>query len=108
MSNLELYKSEQTNEVVFFKDDLKKELKSLLDNFNNRINNSNNRNVDEISKRSLDIISKLQETLLLSLDSHSINYKIQSIEKVVNMLHTNLSNTQIELESCENIDNEHK
>ena len=108
LSNLELYKSEQTNEVVFFKDDLKKELKSLLDNFNNRINNSNNRNVDEISKRSLDIISKLQETLLLSLDSHSINYKIQSIEKVVNMLHTNLSNTQIELESCENIDNEHK
>lgn len=111
LSSLNNYKSDKTNEELYFKDELKRELKNLLDNFNNRINNSNNRNVDELSKRSLDIISKLQETLLLSLDSHSINYKIQSIEKVLNTLHNNLSGTVVDIDeicSDENVDSEKK
>lgn len=85
LSSLERYNSEITHGS--FKDEFKTEFRNLLEGFKDKIDLLNNQKINDIDRKSLDILSGLQQTLITSLDSHTINHKIQSIEQVLNTLH---------------------
>jgi hypothetical protein len=60
-------------------------IRLILENFKDKIENLNSQKLNDLDRKSLDVMTNIQSTLLQSLDSHSITHKIASIE-------TNLSN----------------
>jgi hypothetical protein len=86
LSSLERYNSEITNGSSF-----KDEFKNLLEGFKDKIDILSNKKMNDIDRKSLDILSGIQNTLMTSLDSHTINHKITSIEQVLNALHDNFT-----------------
>lgn len=86
LSSLERYNSEITNGSSF-----KDEFKNLLEGFKDKIDVLSNKKMNDMDRKSLDILSEIQNTLITSLDSHTINHKITSIEQVLNALHDNFT-----------------
>lgn len=60
-------------------------LRSVLENFKDRIENLNSQKLNEFDRKTLDVMSNMQTTMMQSLDTHSITHKINTIE-------SNLSN----------------
>lgn len=55
-------------------------LRLVLDNFKDKIENLNSQKLNEFDRKTLDILANMQTTMIQSLDSHSITHKINSIE----------------------------
>ena len=68
------------------------ELKSIFDNFRDRIENLNNQKLNDIDRKNLEIFSNIQTTFEKSLDSHQISNKIVSIESTLSSINENFSN----------------
>ena len=68
------------------------ELKSVFDNFRDRIENLNNQKLNDIDRKNLEIFSNIQTTFEKSLDSHQISNKIVSIESTLSSINENFSN----------------
>ena len=86
LSSLERYNSEMLNGSSF-----KDEFKNILESFKEKIDILSNKKLNDIDRKSLDMLSGVGNTLIQSLDSHTINHKISSIEKVLNSLHENFT-----------------
>jgi hypothetical protein len=69
-----------------------KELKTIFDNFKDRIEILNNQKLNDIDKKNLEILSNIQSTFEKSLDSHNITNKIFSIESTLSNINENFSN----------------
>ena len=69
-----------------------KELKTIFDNFKDRIEILNNQKLNDIDKKNLEILSNIQTTFEKSLDSHNITNKIFSIESTLSNINENFSN----------------
>ena len=69
-----------------------KELKTIFDNFKDRIEIINNQKLNDIDKKNLEILSNIQSTFEKSLDSHNITNKIFSIESTLSNINENFSN----------------
>lgn len=69
-----------------------KELKTIFDNFKDRIEILNNQKLNDIDKKNLEILSHIQSTFEKSLDSHNITNKIFSIESTLSNINENFSN----------------
>ena len=82
LSSLERYNSE-----ILSGNSFKDEFKNILENFKDKIDVLSNKKLNDIDRKSLDVLSGIGSTLMTSLDSHTINHKIVSIEKVLNSLH---------------------
>lgn len=68
------------------------ELKSIFENFRERIEILNNQKLNDIDRKNLEIFSNLQSSFEKSLDSHQINNKIVSIETTLSSINENFSN----------------
>ena len=68
------------------------ELKSIFENFRDRIEILNNQKLNDIDRKNLEIFSNLQSSFEKSLDSHQINNKIVSIESTLSSINENFSN----------------
>lgn len=68
------------------------ELKSIFENFRDRIEILNNQKLNDIDRKHLEIFSNIQNTFEKSLDSHQINNKIVSIESTLSSINENFSN----------------
>lgn len=55
-------------------------LRSVLENFKDKIECLNSQKLNEFDRKTLDVLSSMQSSLLQSLDSHSITHKINAIE----------------------------
>lgn len=69
-----------------------KELKTIFDNFKDRIEILNNQKLNDIDKKNLEILTHIQSTFEKSLDSHNITNKIVSIESTLSNINENFSN----------------
>lgn len=69
-----------------------KELKTIFDNFKDRIEILNSQKLNDIDKKNLEIISNIQNTFEKSLDTHHITNKIVSIESTLSSINENFSN----------------
>lgn len=69
-----------------------KDLKTIFDNFKDRIEILNNQKLNDIDKKNLEILSHIQSTFEKSLDSHNITNKIFSIESTLSNINENFSN----------------
>ena len=67
-------------------------LRDLLENFKDKIENLNVQKLNDFDRKTLDMISNIQHTMLQSLDSHSISHKISSIETNLSTLNEHFSN----------------
>ena len=67
-------------------------LKYTLDNFKESIINLNSQNLNEFDRKSLNIIQNIQSSFSSSLDSHNISHKINSIDVLLNSLHSTFTN----------------
>lgn len=74
------------------KRDSNSDLKAVFDNLKERIEIINIQRLNEIDRKNLEIFKTIQSTFERSLDSHSINNKIVSIENSVNSINENFSN----------------
>lgn len=60
-------------------------LRLVLENFKDKIENLNSQKLNEFDRKTLDMLSNMQTTMLQSLDSHTLTHKI-------NLIESNLSN----------------
>lgn len=67
-------------------------LRELLENFKDKIENLNVQKLNDFDRKTLDMISNIQNTMLQSLDTHSISHKISSIETNLSTLNEHFSN----------------
>ena len=90
LSSIERYNSEITKEITSG-NSFKEEFKNILENFKEKIDVLSTKKLNDIDRKSLDVLSNIGNTLITSLDSHIMNQKIISIEKVLNSLHDNFT-----------------
>ena len=68
------------------------DLKTVFDNFKDKIEILNNQKLNDIDRKNLDILSNIQTSFEKSLDSHQITNKIVSIENTLSSINENFSN----------------
>lgn len=66
-------------------------IKNILDNFKDKIINLNSENINNYDRKTINIVSDLQKVVSNTLDAHTINQKINSIDSVITSLHANFS-----------------
>lgn len=69
-----------------------RELKTVFDNFKDRLEIINNQKLNDIDKKNFEILSNIQNTFEKSLDTHHITNKIVSIESALSSINENFSN----------------
>jgi hypothetical protein len=68
------------------------ELKMIFENFKERIDLLNSQRLNDVDRKNLEVFTNIQSTFERSLDSHSINNKIVSIENALSSINQNFSN----------------
>lgn len=68
------------------------ELKMIFETFKERIDLLNSQRLNDIDRKNLEVFTNIQSTFEKSLDSHSINNKIVSIESALSSINENFSN----------------
>lgn len=68
------------------------ELKMIFENFKERIELLNSQRLNDVDRKNLEVFTNIQMTFERSLDSHSINNKIVSIENALSSINENFSN----------------
>jgi hypothetical protein len=68
-------------------------MRTLLENFKDKIENVNTQKLNDFDRKTIEVLSSLQSSLLQSLDSHTISHKINSIEDTLNSINTNFTST---------------
>lgn len=66
-------------------------IRIVLDNFKDKLENINAQKINEFDRKTLDILSNIQSTVKQSLDSHSIVHKIAAIETNVTNINEHFS-----------------
>jgi hypothetical protein len=67
-------------------------IKIILENFKDKIENLNSQKLNDFDRKTLDIMTNIQSSLLQSLESHSITHKIASIESNLTNISEHFSN----------------
>jgi hypothetical protein len=67
-------------------------IRQVLENFKDKIDNINSQKLNEIDRKTLDVMSTMQTTLMQSLDTHSITHKINLIENSLTNINEHFSN----------------
>lgn len=67
-------------------------IRIILENFKDKIENLNSQKLNDLDRKTLDIMTNIQSSLLQSLDSHSITHKIASIETNLTYISEHFSN----------------
>lgn len=79
-------------------------LRNVIENFKDKIENINLQKLNDFDRKSLDILSAMQNNLLQTLDTHSISHKINSIENnLVNLNEHFSSNSSKKGQLAENV-----
>jgi hypothetical protein len=67
-------------------------IRTLLENFQDKIENVNNQKLNEFDRKTLDVLTNMQSTINQTLDTHHISYKIDSISENLSTINDHFSN----------------
>ena len=68
------------------------DLKTVFDNFRERLENINTQRLNDTDRKNLQILTGIQQTFERSLDQHRINTRIECIENVLTNINENFTN----------------
>lgn len=65
--------------------------RNVLENFKDKIENLNSQNLNDFDRKTLDMLSNIQNAMVQSLDTHTITHKINSIENNLTTINEHFS-----------------